>query len=275
MPIRAFHNCVISRKSDRWFIAFKYEIEQPTTPPHLPTVGVDIGIKELVVCSNGQAFANPKAYRRMSRKMKRLQRRVSKRVKGSNNRKKAVSKLLAKLHLKVSNIRKDAIHKLTTYLAKNHSEVKIEDLHVKAFLKNHKLAGAIADCGMHEFKRQLEYKTQKFSSKLTLVDRFFPSSQICSSCCNHRHKMPLKVRVFECPDCGQVQDRDLNAAKNIERWFEGIFVPERSDKAVSSTASARARVDKPDNSHVVATVKQEVNTKITHVQLCRDLGSYG
>lgn len=86
--------------------------------------------------------------------------------------------------------------------------------------------------------------------------------------------MPLKVRVFECPDCGNIQDRDLNAAKNIERWFEGIFVPERSEKAVSSTASA-CGVDKPDNSHVVATVKQEVNTKITHVQLCRDLGSYG
>ena len=166
--------------------------------------------------------------------MKRLQRRVSKRVKGSNNRKKAVSKL-AKLHLKVSNIRKDAIHKLTTYLAKNHSEIKIEDLQVKAFLKNHKLAGAISDCGMYEFKRQLEYKTQKFSSKLTVVDRFFPSSQICSSCCNHRHKMPLKVRVFECPNCGNIQDRDLNAARNIERWFEGIFIPERSELAVSST----------------------------------------
>jgi len=86
--------------------------------------------------------------------------------------------------------------------------------------------------------------------------------------------MPLKVRVFECPDCGQVQDRDLNAAKNIERWFEGIFVPERSELAVSSTVSA-CGVDKPDNSHVVATVKQEVNTTITHVQLCRDFGSYG
>lgn len=271
LPITAFHNCVISRKADRWFIAFKYEIEQAVTPPDSPTVGVDIGIKELAVCSNGQVFANPKAYRRMSRKMKRLQRRVSKRVKGSNNRKKAVAKL-AKLHLKVSNIRKDAIHKLTNCLAKNHSEVKIEELNVKAFLKNHKLAGAIADCGMYEFKRQLEYKTEKFNSKLTLVDGFFPSSQICSSCCNHRHKMPLKVRVFECPNCGNVQDRDLNAANNIERWFEGIFVPERSEhQAVSSTASA-CGVDKPDNSHAIATTKQEVNTKITHVQLSRLLG---
>ncbi|MCW6051299.1 transposase [Lyngbya sp. CCAP 1446/10] len=273
LPITAFHNCVISRKADRWFIAFKYETEKLVTPSDRPVVGVDIGIKELAVCSNGQVFTNPKAYRRMSRKMKRLQRRVCARVKGSSNRKKAVSKL-AKLHLKVSNIRSDAIHKLTTYLAKNHSEVKIEDLHIKAFLKNHKLAGAIADCGMYEFKRQLEYKTQKFNSKLTLVDRFFPSSQICSSCCNHRHKMPLKNRVYHCPECGHAEDRDLNAAKNIERWFEGIFVPERSELAVSSTAPA-CGVDKPDSSHAVATVKQEVNTKITHVQLSLDLGSYG
>jgi len=273
LPITAFHNCVISRTTDRWFIAFKCEIEPPATPPDLKIVGVDIGIKELAVCSNGQTFANPKAYRRMSRKMKRLQRRVSKRFKGSNNRKKVVSKL-AKLHLKVSNIRKNAIHKLTTYLAKNHSEVKIEDLHIKAFLKNHKLAGAIADCGMYEFRRQLEYKTEKFSSKLILVDRFFPSSQICSNCCNHRHKMPLKVRVFECPNCGNIQNRDLNAAKNIERWFEGIFIPERSELAVSSTVSA-CGVDKPDSSHAVATVKQEINTKSTYVQLSLDLGNYG
>jgi len=273
LPVTAFHNCVISRKSDRWFISFKWEIEQPEILPNRPTVGVDIGIKELAVCSNGQTFANPKAYRRMSRKMKRLQRRVSKRVKGSNNRKKAVSKL-AKLHLKISNIRKDSIHKLTTYLAKNHSEVKIEDLNVKAFLKNHKLAGAIADCGMYEFKRQLEYKTQKFGSKLTLVDRFFPSSQICSTCCHHRHKMPLKVRAFECPNCGNIQDRDLNASRNIERWFEGIFIPEKSELAVSSTVSA-CGVDKPDSSHATATMNQEINTKITYVQLSLDLGNYG
>ncbi|MEG4966289.1 RNA-guided endonuclease TnpB family protein [Microcoleus sp. B6-A1] len=263
LPITAVHNCVISRTADRWFIAIKYEIEQPTVSLDRPSIGVDIGIKELAVTSDGKVFANPKAYRKMSKKLKRLQRSVSRKVKGSKNRAKAVTKL-AKLHLKVSNIRKDAIHKLTTYLAKNHSEVKIEDLNVKAFLKNHKLAGAIADCGMYEFKRQLEYKTEKFNSKLTLIDRFFPSSQICSNCCNHRHKMPLKVRVFECLDCGQVQDRDLNAAKNIGRWFEGIYIPEHSELAVSSTVSA-CGVGKPDSSHVVATVKQEVNTKSTHV----------
>lgn len=228
---------------------------------------------ELAVTSDGKVFSNPKAYRRMSNRLKRLQRSVYRKVKGSNNRGKAISKL-ARCHAKVSNIRKDAIHKLTHYLAKNHSTVKIEDLHVKAFLKNHKLAGAIADCGMYEFKRQLEYKTEKFSSQLIMVDRFFPSSQVCSNCGNHRHKMPLKNRVYVCPDCGHTEDRDLNAAKNIERWFEGIFIPERSDKAVSSTVSA-CGVDKPLRSHLETTMKQEVITKTINVQLSLDLGSFG
>ncbi|WP_242044988.1 RNA-guided endonuclease InsQ/TnpB family protein [Anabaena azotica] len=228
LPVTAIHNCVISRQANRWFIAIKYEIEKPSVESDRPIVGVDIGIKELAVTSNGKVFKNPKAYKRMNKRMKRLQRSVSRKVKGSKNRAKAVKKL-GKIHATVSNIRKDAIHKLTHYLAKNHSEIKIEDLSIKAFLKNHKLAGAIADCGIYEFKRQLEYKTEKFSSKLTLVDRMFPSSQICSNCGQHRHKMPLKNRVYICPDCGHTEDRDLNASKNLERWFDGIYIPKCSD----------------------------------------------
>lgn len=228
LPVTAVHNCVISRTADKWFIAVKHEIEKPTVASERPIVGVDIGIKSLAVTSDNKVFANPKAYRRMSQKLKRLQRAVSRKNLGSNNRVKARSKL-AKLHARVANIRKDSIHKLTTYLAKNHGIVKIEDLSIKAFLKNHKLAGAIADCGMYEFKRQLEYKTEKFSGKLLLVDRMFPSSQICSNCGNHRHKMPLKNRIYICPECGHKEDRDLNAAKNIQHWFEGILIPMRSD----------------------------------------------
>jgi putative transposase len=272
LPVTKIHNCVISRQADRWFIAIKYEIEHPTVDNERPTVGVDIGIKELAVTSTGKVFSNPKAYRRMSKRLKRSQRRVSKKVKGSKNRAKAVKKL-AKIHAKVSNIRKDSIHKLTHYLAKNHSVIKIEDLHVKAFLKNHKLAGAIADCGMYEFRRQLEYKTEKFSSKLILVDRMFPSSQICSNCGQHRHRMPLKNRTYICPECGYIEDRDLNAAKNIDRWFVDIFIPERSE-TVSSTEIA-CGVDKSLRSHPKTTVKQEANTKTTFVQLSLDLGSFG
>jgi putative transposase len=258
LPITAVHNCTISCKADKWFISIKHNIQVPEVPLNRPSVGVDIGIKELAVCSQGKVFTNPKAYRRHSKKLKHLQRAVSRKVKGSNNRTKAV-RSLAKLHARVSNIRKDAIHKLTHYLAKNHSVIKIEDLSIKAFLKNHKLAGAIADCGMFEFRRQLEYKCQKFSSQLVLVDRFFPSSQICSNCGNHRHKMPLKERVYVCPDCGHTEDRDLNAAKNIERWFEGIFIPIRSDQMATS-AKIACGVDKPLESHLKTTLKQEVNS---------------
>lgn len=272
LPVTAIHNCVISRQADRWFIAIKYEIEQPTVSSNRPSVGVDIGIKELAVTSTGKVFSNPKAYRHNRKRLKRAQRRVSKKVKGSKNRAKAVKKL-AKLHAKVSNIRKDSIHKLTHYLAKNHSIIKIEDLSIKAFLKNHKLAGAIADCGMYEFQRQLDYKTQKFSSQLILVDRMFPSSQICSNCGQHRHKMPLKNRVYVCPDCGYSEDRDLNAAKNIDRWEDNIFIPERSE-TVSSTGIA-CGVDKPLRSHSKTAMKQEVNAKTTIVQLSLDLGSFG
>lgn len=259
LPMTAVHNCTISRQADKWFISVRQDIQLPEVAIDRPSVGVDIGIKELAVCSNGDVFSNPKAYRRMSKRLKHLQRAVSRKEKGSKNRTKAV-RSLAKVHARVANIRKDAIHKLTTYLAKNHSEIKIEDLSIKAFLKNHKLAGAIADCGMYEFRRQLEYKTQKFSSQLILVDRMFPSSQICSNCGNHRHKMPLKERVYKCPDCGHIEDRDLNAAKNIERWLEGIYIPIRLDQMASS-AKIACGVDKPLKSHLETTLKQEVNSK--------------
>lgn len=265
LPVTAFHNCVISRRADRWFISFKYEVERPAVEPNRPSVGVDIGIKELAVTSSGKVYANPKAYRRMTKKMKRLQRNVSRKVKGSKSRAKAVLRL-SKLHARIANIRKDAIHKLTNDLAKNHSVIKIEDLNVKAFLKNHKLAGAIADCGMYEFKRQLGYKAEKFSSQLVLVDRMFPSSQICSACGDHRHKMPLKDRVYVCPDCGHTEDRDLNAAKNLERWFEGIFIPIRSDQMASS-AKIACGADKPLESHLKAALKREVNSNSKQLTL--------
>ncbi|MGB3508166.1 MAG: transposase, partial [Microcoleaceae cyanobacterium] len=106
LPVTATHNCVISRTADQWFIAIKYEVEKPSIEAQRPTVGVDIGIKELAVCSNAKVFKNPKTYRLMSKRLKHLQRQVSKKVKGSNNRQKAVKKL-AKIHGRIANIRKD------------------------------------------------------------------------------------------------------------------------------------------------------------------------
>ncbi|MDJ0556195.1 MAG: RNA-guided endonuclease TnpB family protein, partial [Microcoleaceae cyanobacterium MO_207.B10] len=180
------------------------------------TIGVDIGINTLATCSDGSKFANVKAYRQTKKRLGRHQRAVSKKVIGSQNRIKAVKKL-AKLHKKVADIRADALHKLTTWLAKNHSTIVIEDLNVSGMLKNHKLASAIADCGFYEFKRQLTYKCEWYGSKLVIAPRFYPSSQLCSHC-GHQQKMPLNVRTYECANCGFQADRDFNAAVNLANY---------------------------------------------------------
>jgi len=192
-------NVTISKRANRWFISFRYELEATSTPKLKEKVGVDIGINALATCSDGTVYPNPKAYRSYKKRLARQQRKLSRKVKGSNNRNKARAKL-AKLHKKIADIRKDNLHKLTTNLAKNHGEVVIENLNVGGMLKNHRLASAIADCGFYEFKRQLQYKCEWYGSKLTIVDRFYPSSQICSNC-GHRQKMPLKQRVYKLTSC--------------------------------------------------------------------------
>ncbi len=151
---------------------------------------------------------------------------VSRKVKGSSNRRKAVF-ILAKQHRRVANVRLDALHKLTTWLAKNHSTIVIENLNVAGMLKNHRLASAIADCGFYEFKRQLLYKAEWYAAEVILADRFYPSSQLCSEC-GHRQKMPLHVGTFKCECCGMSKDRDFNASVNLENY----------NCAVSSTVAA-------------------------------------
>ena len=111
-------------------------------------------------------------------------------------------------------MRSDATHKLTTHLAKNHGTVVVEDLNVGGMMKNHCLAASIAAANFGEVRRQLEYKTKRYGSQLVVVDRWFPSSQLCSNC-GHRQKMPLNKRRYDCPECGLSLDRDENAAKNL------------------------------------------------------------
>jgi putative transposase len=214
--IKSNSNVTISRKAEQWFISYKVDVEPQ--PVHHPNgcLGVDLGVKTLATLSNGMTFPSVKAYRKAQKKLASLQRSVSRKVKGSNNRKKAIKKL-AKAHYQVACIRKDATHKLTSYLAKNHSEVVIEDLNVSGMLKNHRLAQAIADGGFYEFRRQLEYKCEWYGSQLTVVDRFYPSSKTCSDCGEIKKDLKLSDRTFICPSCGFFLDRDLNAAINLSR----------------------------------------------------------
>lgn len=193
-------------------------------------VGIDMGIKTLAVSSNGVEYANPKHLRESEEKLAKLQRQLSRKTKGSNRRNKARSKV-ARLHEHIANQRNNALHKITADLIRRYDIICIEDLATKNMLRNHNLAKAISDASWGELSRQLEYKAQWYGRRVVRVDRFFASSQTCSSC---GHKWPgtkdLLVRDWVCPHCGAHNDRDLNAAENILR--EGLSILGRSPVAV-------------------------------------------
>lgn len=213
LPIVSPKNVTISKRAGRWFIAFKLDVTPIINQSLGSAIGVDLGINTLATCSSSFVASNPKAYRQAKRKLAKLQKELCRRTLGGKNREKTKG-LLAKCHYQISSIRSDTLHKLTTYLAKNHSEIWVEDLNVSGMLKNHNLAAAISDCGFYEFKRQLEYKTAWYGSKLCLIDRWFPSSQLCSRCGN-KQSMPLSQRQYDCSSCNLSIDRDLNASINI------------------------------------------------------------
>ena len=246
-------NGVVSRTADEWFVSFKVPFIPTKTVKINGIVGVDLGIKTLATLSTGETYQNKRAYKAHKRKLKLAQRQVSKKFKKgqkqSNNYKKAVLKV-AKIHQKIANIRKDALHKLTTDLSKNHAEIVIEDLNVKGMSKNRKLSSALLDGGFYEFKRQLTYKCDWYGSKMTVVDRFYPSSKTCSNCQNIKTDLTLKDRIYKCNSCGFEIDRDLNAAINLKT------------KAVSYTVFA-CGVSNNQNGFAVADImKQEVNCKV-------------
>jgi putative transposase len=212
----------ISRASNDWFISVAYEFESEPTVKKLDYLGVDVGVKVLATCSDGTVFENKRAYKKATKKLARLQRELNRRKIGSANRNKTKSKI-AKTHQRIANVRKDAIHKLTSWLCKNHAVIGLEDLKVSGMMKNHKLAGAIADSSLYEIRRQVEYKASWYGSELVLADRFYPSSKTCSNC-GHIQEMPLSERIFNCEACGEIKDRDFNASLNLEHLAEGYSV---------------------------------------------------
>jgi len=225
LPDNVYPKCVtLSKKAGRWFVSFKVETEPSITQKSVDVVGVDLGVKTLATLSTGEVFSGAKSYRKLQEKLSRKQYINRHKTKLSNNWKKAQLKI-ARLHSKIANIRKDTLHKLTTYLAKNHSQIVIEDLNVSGMMSNHKLAKTIADMGFYEFRRQLEYKCKLYGSELIIVDRWYPSSKTCSRCGNVKQSLSLSERVFSCEHCGFSCDRDLNASLNLA-------------KAVSSTVAA-------------------------------------
>lgn len=178
-------------------------------------VGIDLGVKDCAITSDGEKFGNPRALYRYEKKIKRWQRIKDRRMKGSHRKWKAAAKV-AKLHEKVANIRKDFQHKATARIVRENQAVYVEDLNVTGMMKNHSLAKAVGDSGMGGLVRMLEYKCKWYGRELYKVGRYFASSQTCSNC-GYQNALvrDLKVRTWTCPKCGVVHDRDVNAAVNL------------------------------------------------------------
>ena len=244
-------SATVRRMANRWYISVSVEEELPD-PKSVrgAPVGVDLGIKTLATISDGTTFANPRAMGRRLRKLRQLSKNFSRKKKGSKNREKAKLRL-AKMHLRIFNVRQDSLHKVTTYLAKSHSKVVIEDLLVSGMLKNRRLARAIADVGMYEFRRQLEYKCGWYGSELVVVSRTFPSSKMCSRCGHRKKELSLSEREYYCEQCGLEIDRDLNAALNLV----AVSLPE----TLNACGEEIRLVADSQNLQRAASMKQEPN----------------
>lgn len=205
---------ILKTRTDKYFAAITGKVEHEALPKTGRTVGIDLGIKTLAVCSDGTVFDNIKTTKKYAKKLTYEQRQLSKKKKSSNNRTKQ-RKQVALVHEKIRNIRVDNIQKFTTQIIKSNGTIVTEDLNVSGMIKNHNLAKAIADASWHELTRQLEYKSGWNDRDFVKIDRFFPSSKLCSVCNFINQNLTLKDREWTCPSCKSVLDRDLNASKNI------------------------------------------------------------
>ena len=183
------------------------------------TIGIDLGVKDFVVTSDGEVFDNLHFRKNESKKLIRLQKQLSRKQNGSNNRNKARVKL-AKAYKKINDKKQYYLHQVSNYLIDENQIICMENLNVKGMVRNHKLADSIQEMNFGEFRRMLEYKAQWYGRKIVFVDRFYPSSKTCNECGYVNKTLKLSDRVWICPDCGKIIERDYNAALNIRD--EGI-----------------------------------------------------
>jgi len=214
-----YMNATISKEIDKYYVSVIVREEVDIEDKLIEEViGIDLGIKELATCSNGEVYHNPKFTKKYERKLKREHRKLSSKKLGSRNRNKQKIKV-AKVHRKIRNSRVDNLHKTTSSITKTKCRmIVLEDLNTKGMMKNHKLSKAVADSSFYEFRRQLEYKTNFYGGDTFIIDRWFPSSKTCSCCGTIKEDLTLSDRIYRC-DCGFEMNRDLNASINIQNYY--------------------------------------------------------
>ncbi len=202
--------------SDKYYVSCLYDDGKclPEKSSQGKAIGIDMGLTHYAITSEGSKHGNPKYYRKYENKLGKQQRRLSKKVKGSKNRYKARVKV-AKVQEKISRCREDFLHKLSRKLVDENQVICVENLAVKNMVKNHKLAKSISDASWGMFCTMLKYKAEWAGKTYIEVGRFYPSSKTCNNCLHQVDKLPLDIRQWQCPSCKAVQDRDINASRNI------------------------------------------------------------
>ena len=201
--------------SNKYFVSFNVECEYEVLSKNNNAIGLDLGIKDLIITSDGEVINNEKLTYKYENKLAKLQRQLAKKKKGSKNWDKQRIKI-ARLHEKITNIRKDNLNKVSYTLVKENQFIFSEDLNIKGMVKNHNLAKSIHDCSWYELMRQLTYKSEWNDRIYRKVNRYFPSSQLCNICgYKNSDTKNLGVRFWTCPECGSHHDRDINASVNI------------------------------------------------------------
>jgi len=225
LPTEPSSVTVIKDAANRYFLSFVVETKPEALEPNSQSVGIDLGITTFATLSNGEKINAPKPLKKNLKKLKRFQRSLSRCQKGSKRREKARLKV-ARLHAKIKNIRDDFLQKLSTRITRENQTVILEDLNTSGMIKNRKLSRAISDLGWRTFRTMLEYKANKYGREFQIISRWEPTSQKCSYCGFNGGKKELDVREWTCLNCGDVRDRDINAAVNILNAGNTVLKPE-------------------------------------------------